>query len=245
MPAELGFLTALLVGILGSSHCLGMCSGIVGALNMGLEDSRRQSRFYLFAFQLAYNSGRIISYVCIGALAGWLGSAFSWSGFDWGPLPGKLIAAAFMVALGLYLTNWWRGLALLERAGARLWKHIQPWGRGLLPVQHPLQALLLGMLWGWLPCGLVYAVLAWSLTTASVIDGALVMLGFGLGTLPSMLLLGGLITRYKGRAGRPLIRSLAGIAIIVLGLYGGLSSLYSHQQQHHLPGSASIDLSRR
>ena len=164
MPTELTFGAALLVGLLGSSHCIGMCGGIVAALNMGIDPGPTAARKPVILYQLVYNSGRIISYVLVGLAAGALGSSLAELGVK--PIFGKLLAAGFLIALGLYLANWWRGLVVLERLGSKLWRHIQPLGKRLLPIQNPLHAFLLGMLWGWLPCGLVYAAVAWSLTTA-------------------------------------------------------------------------------
>jgi len=227
---ELSFGAAIIVGLLGSSHCIGMCGGIVGALNMGIAGdlgSRPTSRFI---YQLAYNLGRISSYVLVGLLAGSLGAGLAQLGIK--PIAGKLFAAGFMIALGLYLANWWRGLAVLERLGSKLWRHIQPLGQRLFPISSPLQAFLLGSLWGWLPCGLVYATVAWSLSTASALDAALLMLGFGLGTLPAMLLVGNAFNYLKGWVTSPLIRTTAGILLIAFGLYSGFSSL-SRSHHHH------------
>jgi len=241
MQLELTFGTALLVGLLSSSHCLGMCGGIVGALNMGLDTDLSRRPKSLFAFHLAYNCGRICSYLLVGLLAGTLGSGLVRLGID--PAAGKLFAAAFMIALGLYLADWWRGLALLERVGYRLWQTIRPLGQKLLPVQSLPRALLLGLLWGWLPCGLVYAVVGWSLTTGSAREGAVLMLGFGIGTLPAMLLAGNAMVYLQKWVRSPLIRTSAGIAIIILGIYGGISALDEHPG-HHLIASSSPDLPR-
>ena len=238
MPIELTFGAAIIVGLLGSSHCLGMCGGIVGALNMGIAGDLGSRPAALFSYQLAYNLGRICSYVLVGLLAGTLGASLTELGLS--PVVGKLFAAAFMIALGLYLANWWRGLAVLERLGARLWKHIQPLGQRLFPIQNQFQAFLLGGLWGWLPCGLVYAVVAWSLTTANTIDAAVLMLGFGLGTLPAMLLAGNAFNYLKGWVKAPAVRTSAGILIMAFGLYNGISSLtqspHHHHQSGHQPG---------
>jgi len=230
MPVELTFGAAIIVGLLGSSHCLGMCGGIVGALNMGIAQDLSHRPVSLFSYQLAYNLGRICSYALVGLLAGTLGASLAELGLS--PLAGQLFAAAFMIALGLYLANWWRGLALLEKLGARLWRHIQPLGQRLFPIRNPFQAFLLGGLWGWLPCGLVYAVVAWSLTTANPIDAAVLMLGFGLGTLPAMLLAGNALSYLKGWVKAPVIRSSAGILIMAFGVYNGISSLTPSPHHH-------------
>ncbi|MDH3448105.1 MAG: sulfite exporter TauE/SafE family protein [Gammaproteobacteria bacterium] len=229
LPADLTFGTAIIVGLLGSSHCIGMCGGIVAALNMGIADGAGRKPGSLFVYQLSYNAGRITSYLLVGLLAGSLGAGLSQLGIS--PVAGKLLAAAFMIALGLYLANWWRGLALLERLGFKLWRHIQPLGKRLFPIRNPPQAYLLGLIWGWLPCGLVYAVVAWSLTTANALDGAKLMLGFGIGTLPPLLIAGNVLNHFKNRVRSPLFRTSAGVMIIAFGLYSGFSGLTGHY--HH------------
>lgn len=238
MPTELTFGAAIIVGLLGSSHCLGMCGGIVSALNMGIADGPGSRPKSLLVYQFAYNTGRISSYVLVGFAAGSLGAGLAGIGVS--PLAGRLVAAAFMIALGLYLANWWRGLALLERLGAVLWRRIQPLGKRLLPIGNPWQAFLLGGLWGWLPCGLVYAVVAWSLTTGNALDAALLMFGFGLGTLPAMLLAGNAFNYLKEWVKAPVIRRSAGIAIMAFGVYSGASGFL--QSAHH-HSHQSTDLS--
>ena len=234
MPVELTFAAAIIVGLLGSTHCLGMCSGIVAALNMGIIKDPRAQAPSLLAYQLAYNSGRISSYVLVGLLAGTLGAGLAQLGVS--PVAGKLFAPAFMIALGLYLANWWRGLVVLERFGAVLWRHIQPLAQRLFPIQSPFHAFLLGALWGWLPCGLVYAVVAWSLTTANAVDAAVLMLGFGLGTLPAMLLAGNAFNYLKGWVKAPAVRTSAGVLIMAFGIYSAISTLTQGQHHHHQTG---------
>ncbi len=237
MSVELTFAAAIVVGLLGSTHCLGMCSGIVAALNMGIVKDPRVKSPSLLIYQLAYNGGRISSYVLVGLLAGTLGAGLAQLGAS--PVAGQLFAAAFMIALGLYLANWWRGLAVLERFGAVLWRHIQPLAQRLFPIQSPFHAFLLGALWGWLPCGLVYAVVAWSLTTANAIDAAILMLGFGLGTLPAMLLAGNAFNYLKGWVKAPAVRTSAGVLIMAFGIYSAISGLTQGQHHHHQTGLAA------
>ena len=233
MVTELTVGAAFLVGLLGSTHCIGMCGGIVGALTLGLDGSVRTSSWRLPAFLLAYNSGRILSYTIAGGITGFLGGQLV--KLEWGidfPL-GGIIAGLFMIALGLYLTGWWRVLTILEKSGAHLWKRIEPLGRHLLPVNSLLQAFALGMLWGWLPCGLVYAALAWSLTTADAGHGALLMLGFGLGTLPMLLLMGGAAEQLNRFVRSSQVRKIAGLMIISLGVYMLWSAFQGGAHMHH------------
>ncbi len=233
MVTELTVSAAFLVGLLGSTHCIGMCGGIVGALTLGLDGTVRESRWRLPAFLLAYNSGRILSYTVAGGITGFLGGQFV--KLEWGidfPL-GGIIAGLFMIALGFYLTGWWQVLTVLEKSGVHLWKRIEPLGRRLLPVNSLLQALALGMLWGWLPCGLVYAALAWSLTTADAGHGALLMLAFGMGTLPMLLLMGGAAEQLNRFVRSSQIRKIAGLIIIGLGVYMLWAAFQGGADIHH------------
>ena len=227
MPEELGFAAAILVGLLGSSHCLGMCGGIVNALNLGAGPQSGN----LTGHQLAYNTGRIFSYVLVGLLAGTIGSTLFSS--EVGTDIGQLIAAGFMIALGLYLANWWRGLVVFERIGAHLWRRIEPLGKRLYPANRIWKSFLLGMIWGWLPCGLVYAVVAWSLSTADSLQGAVVMLGFGIGTLPAMLGAGKVLTLVRQWVRMPALRKLAGLSVLLFGLYAGYGSFSQPGSHHH------------
>ena len=217
MSVELTFGAALIVGLLGSSHCLGMCGGIVSALNMGVVDNLGERPRSLFGYQLAYNMGRIGSYVLVGLAAGSLGAELAQLGIS--PLAGRLVAAFFMIALGLYLADWWRGLALLERLGARLWRHIQPLGQRLFPIQNPGQAFLLGALWGWLPCGLVYSTLIWAATAQNALHSSSLMFAFGIGTLPAMLTTGLLAKQVQTLLANRNVQHFAGLLILLFGLY--------------------------
>ncbi|MBI5783179.1 MAG: sulfite exporter TauE/SafE family protein [Gammaproteobacteria bacterium] len=238
MPTEITLVSAFLVGLLGSTHCLGMCGGIVGALTLGLKDDIRRSPWSLFPYLAAYNLGRIASYTLAGAALG-LASA---QVLHLVPpasarLAAKVISAGFMIALGLYLTGCWRGLTVLERLGGKLWTRIEPMGRRFLPVNHPGKALALGLVWGWLPCGLVYSALAWSLASGDAMRGATLMLAFGLGTLP-MLFAMGATARWLGNVVRLVwVRRGAGILILLFGVYtlaatGGHAGLGDEHAAH-------------
>ncbi len=205
--------TLFLVGLLGGTHCAGMCGGIVGALSLQAAPGRSAVPIHL-----AYNAGRIASYVTAGALAGAIGYAFG------NILPIQrglyLFASLMLVAMGFYLLGATRALAVLERGGQRLWSRIQPATRRFLPVRGPAQALPLGLLWGWLPCGLVYSALTTALAAGSAAGGALAMLAFGLGTLPNLMLAGLLLTRYRSFAQAPTTRRISGLLVLGFGCYG-------------------------
>ena len=220
MTGEITLLSAFLVGLLGSTHCLGMCGGIVSALTLGLKQDIRRSAWSLAPYLLAYNLGRIASYAVAGALVGALSAQI----FGLAPPVQsrwivKLVTGGFMVALGLYLAGWWPGLQFLEKWGGALWRHIEPLGRRLLPVNHPLKALAFGLVWGWLPCGMVYAALAWTLGSGDPMNGALLMFAFGLGTLPMLLTVGVAAEWLKDFVRHPWVRRGAGVLVLLFGLY--------------------------
>ncbi len=215
LTGELGvtLAAAFMLGLLSSAHCVGMCGGIMGALALAIPASERRRRALLL---LSYNLGRILSYTLMGILAGLFVDALAGSGgVPWL----RLLAGLLLIAMGLYLGNWWRGLVLLERGGSYLWRYLQPVGRRLMPVTRLPQALALGAIWGWLPCGLVYTALAYATTQAQAFNAGAVMLAFGLGTLPAVLATGLAAQRLTQLLRRPRLRWSFALLIIVFGLW--------------------------
>ena len=220
MDVDVSFIAAFLVGLLGGVHCVGMCGGIVGALCLGLQPaadkSSPQSTRVALPYLLSYNAGRITSYTLAGILMGgigWLGSHL----FDIYALQQilEIFAALFMLALGLYIAGWWRVLANVERLGGKvIWRWLEPIGRRFMPVTSYRQAFSLGLVWGWLPCGLVYSVIIWTISTQSPLEGGLLMLSFGLGTLPNLLLMGVFASTLNQFIQQPWVRQVAGIMIM-------------------------------
>lgn len=216
MPEAL--LVLFLVGLSSGVHCVGMCGGIVSALSLG-----GPSRFSL---HLAYNLGRIASYTFAGFLVGALGSGSAALAEQWPlRLAFLILANGMLILLGLYLMGAAQALAFSERLGQFLWRRLSPFSRRFLPVASVAQAFPLGLLWGWLPCGLVYTALANALSAASAGEGALRMLAFGLGTLPNLLLAGFLLAQFRAWIQKPLVRLGAGGLILAYGLYGLYSAL--------------------
>ena len=224
---------ALLVGLLGGTHCIGMCGGIVGALSSGLSLDVQTSRRRLIAAQLAYNAGRISSYTIAGVLLGLFGQQLGETGVLEGFPVGRIVAGVIMILFGIYLAGWWHSLLFLERAGAHLWKYIEPLGRRFVPVRHPGQAYLLGLVWGWLPCGMVYAVLALALASGSAASGGSIMLAFGLGTLPVMMTMGLAFNSLKRLIHDPRIRLIAGLLVILMGVMMLLANPAGHGHHAH------------
>lgn len=215
---ELNIISVFLVGLLGGTHCVGMCGGIVGALSLQLPNQAPQWRFHL-----AYSTGRIASYVLVGAIAGAAGAS---SLLLANILPVKqalyLLANLLLVALGLYLAGLSSLVLRLEGIGAGVWQRLQPFSRKLLPVTSVPQALALGALWGWVPCGLVYSMLISALASGSAVGGGTLMLAFGLGTLPNLLAMGYFARQLKDFMQNRSVRLAAGLLVGgfgVLGLY--------------------------
>ena len=203
---------SLITGFLGSGHCFGMCGGISGlfAVNVSVASLRAQ-----FPKAIAYNLGRILTYAIIGVAVAVLGKS-AVASIPALMAPIRLASGALIIFVGLQLAFGWRILAPLENAGARLWKRIAPAAKGLVPVNTVPQAFGLGLIWGWLPCGLVYSVLLLAASTAEPAGGGLVMIAFGLGTMPAMVATGVSASKLAQFVSGK--RMGAGLLIILLGL---------------------------
>ena len=209
---------AFLVGLLGGVHCVGMCGGLVGAFSLSQSPVRRRPST-AWSLVLGYNVGRIGSYSFAGALAGGVGSfAANLVNVRYAQLALAVLAALFMLVLGLYLAGWWRGLAVVERLGEGFWKRLAPLGRCFMPVHSFPQAIVLGTLWGWMPCGLVYSVLIWAMAAGGADRGAALMMAFGLGTLPNLALMGLVGGGLAVSLQHPWLRAGTGVVVIGLGI---------------------------
>nr|WP_243432302.1 sulfite exporter TauE/SafE family protein [Pseudomonas sp. 32_A] len=205
--------SALILGLLGGGHCLGMCGGLMGALTLAIPPEQRGRRLRLL---LAYNLGRILSYACAGLLLGLAGWAVASSPAALGL---RVVAALLLIAMGLYLAGWWSGLTRIEALGRGLWRHIQPVASRLLPVSSLPRALLLGALWGWLPCGLVYSTLLWAASQGNAGYSAALMLAFGVGTWPVLLATGLAAERVNILLKRRSVRVAGGVLVMLFGIW--------------------------
>jgi sulfite exporter TauE/SafE len=205
--------SALILGLLGGGHCLGMCGGLMGALTLAIPPEQRGTRLQLL---LAYNLGRILSYSLAGLLLGLAGWAVAGSKAE---VVMRTLAALLLIAMGLYLAGWWSGLTRIEALGRGLWRHIQPLTRRFMPVTSIPKAMVLGGLWGWLPCGLVYSTLLWASSQGNAVDSALLMLAFGLGTWPVLLATGLAAERITAQLRKRGVRMAGGLLVILFGIW--------------------------
>jgi len=234
-PATL--LSAFTLGFLGSAHCLGMCGGLASALGLNARPStvidsdtnigsgtlvssgtaNKKHSSSTFGLLASYNLGRLLSYCLAGLIVGSLGFWLSKQLAAFWVL--RYLAATMLILMGLYLGQWFNGILFSEKLGSKIWHIIQPLGRRFIPVNSRIDALCIGLVWGWLPCGLVYSALIWASLEAHVIGSALIMLFFGLGTLPSMLATGYFAQSLSGFSRQRWFRSTAGGLMILFGLW--------------------------
>jgi len=223
---------AAIAGSVSAVHCVGMCSGIAGALSASLPPYIRNNRRDLITYIAFYNFGRILSY----ALAGFVVGIFSEVVFhflnneviQW---IAKLLAMSVLLIIGLHLLGVFQRFSALEGYGRMVWRHLQPYGQKLLPVTNVKQAFLFGMVWGWLPCGLVYTMLMWTMASGGPMQGAATMFAFGVGTFPTLLLAGVLSSWiFKGNTLK-IIRRVSG-AIMILFAIGALLVPAHHSISH-------------
>jgi sulfite exporter TauE/SafE len=205
---------ALLAGLLGSAHCLGMCGGISGlfAVNAGVATLRRQ-----LPFALSYNFGRVTSYAVLGVIVGSVGSVIVKASPSLA-IGIRLFSGIIIMLVGLKVAFDLRLLNVIERMGGTLWSKISPAAQKLVPVTSLPKAYGLGLVWGWLPCGLVYSVLMIAATSAQPVAGAATMVAFGIGTMPAMVLTGLGAARLSELMRRRHTRIGLGLLIVVMGL---------------------------
>ncbi|MCL1041152.1 sulfite exporter TauE/SafE family protein [Shewanella marisflavi] len=211
---------AFLVGLMGAGHCIGMCGGLVGAFSQQLP--RRASDNILLGqlkFILSYNLGRIISYTLAGALVGGSASLLSTLfSLDAYLVSMRIFAGVMMIITGLYIAQIWAGVVQIERVGKWLWRLISPVANKLLPITDLRHAFAAGLLWGWLPCGLVYSTLTWAVAANSAQQGALIMAAFGLGTLPALVSAGVAARYFAQLVQQRKVRIFSGLILVSFGI---------------------------
>jgi sulfite exporter TauE/SafE len=221
-------LSALLLGFVGSGHCLGMCGGIAGALGQVTAPVARSSPLLA---SLLYSAGRVTSYGVMGAVAGRLGESMS-SLVGLGPAF-RVLAGVLIVVLGLHTAGWGIGMARIERAGLYVWRRLSPIVGRVGQPDRIWKLIVLGALWGWLPCGLVYTALAAAAVTGGGLTGSAFMLCFGLGTMPALILATGAAGRIGAMLRKRAARQAVGAMLVLFGCWTMLPVLSaSHGASH-------------
>lgn len=217
---------ALLAGLAGGLHCASMCGGVIAAVASSASPPARtvipvRAVPPRLRVLLAWNLGRVTTYMLLGALVGSVGSSVLLLS-HLVPVERVLFAAAhlFMTAVGLYLLGWLPALSRLEVAGGAVWRRVQPLAARVLPANTPSRAALMGLFWGLVPCGMVYTMLLSALLSGSAFNGLMVMLAFGVGTLPNVLGLTLLAARGRRLLQSGWLRKLGGSIVVGLGLLG-------------------------
>jgi len=216
---------ALIAGLSGSAHCLAMCGGLAGALGMRARAAGGNAAGAL-SHALAYHFGRISGYALAGALCGAFGAALQ-AVLDLSRLSVALRVASgvLLMLVAIRILFAWNMLGWLDGLGARFWRHLQPAARQAASGTSKGRALALGLLWGWLPCGLVYSMLLFAALNTTALGGALIMMAFGIGTLPSMLgssLLAGQLHAWLSKRWP---RLLSGLALLLFGAWMAIMGL--------------------
>ncbi|MEM6511994.1 MAG: sulfite exporter TauE/SafE family protein [Pseudomonadota bacterium] len=225
---------ALLAGLMGSVHCIGMCGGLSGVFATHVAaQSTRQSLLR----GLAYNTGRLLSYGLLGAAVAGLGAGFV-SEIPALATPLRIIAGVLVILMGLQIAFGIQWLKPVERLGGRVWSLIAPLAGQLLPPDTAGKSLGLGLLWGLLPCGLVYSMLAVAFAGGDPLNGATALLAFGIGTTPAMLLTGFSAYRLSAYIRNKRVAAgglLVAIGMLTLGMpaWHALSPTDHQQHAHH------------
>src|SRR5690606_37464348 len=162
--------------------------------------------------------GRLTTYSLFGAAVGYFGvSAMQAAGASLLWL--RLVAGLLLLMMALYISRLWFGLIQLEELGQKLWRYVQPLAKKLLPLNSGIKAYGYGLCWGALPCGLVYSTLGWSLASGSLLQGALIMFSFGIGTLPAILLSGSAAQLLNKLKNTILLRYVIAVALAIYASY--------------------------
>ena len=215
MLDSVSLLSLLLIGFLGGGHCVGMCGGLASAFALQLPPHIGRIKLIVLL-----NLGRISSYVLIGVLLGAVGQVGVSLDQTRSLQYGLFVAAhVLLLLLGLYLAGLSAWITRIEGIGKPVWRRLQPLLNRLLPIQSVPACVGVGMLWGWLPCGLVYSASLYALSSGSAWQGGLSMAAFGLGTLPNLLAMGLFASRLKGWLQRRSVRLVAGLSVALWALW--------------------------
>lgn len=234
------FLAAFSMGLFGSPHCLGMCGGIVTAFGLSMQHVSESKKNGLI---LTYHLGRLISYALLGLIASLVGVAIFQSIMS-NSAP-RIVLGAVLVLIGLAML----GLPLfneLEKFGMRFWQSLAPLRKKVFPIDSFGKALFAGLLWGFLPCGLVYGALMMAIAGNNIATGAALMFVFGLGTMPMLIatqktvgMLQSSIKNFRLRQINGVIMMLSGLAVIFIPMMMHHNHNHNHNHGSHNQSSHS------
>ena len=211
---------AFIVGLMGAGHCFGMCGGLIGALSSQIPIDKNSNKLaQLLRYLLSYNFGRKISYTIAGGICGGLANGLGYL-FDANDylIYLRIFAGIMMIITGLYIAQIWFGLVKIEKLGKNVWIKLKPLANSLLPMTNLKKAFKAGFIWGWLPCGLVYSMLTWSVASGSAITGASIMIAFGLGTFPALICAGVAAKQLLLILQNKAVRTMSGLILIAFGV---------------------------
>ncbi|WP_434779213.1 sulfite exporter TauE/SafE family protein [Neisseria sp. Ec49-e6-T10] len=212
---EISLLSLFLMGLAGGGHCAAMCGGLSTAFALQLPP--KLSRYKLI---LLLNLGRISSYILIGAILGGIGQLGII--LEQGSVLRNtlfVIANVLLILWALYLMGISSTINKIEGIGRPIWRLLNRFLQKLLPIRSAGASFFVGMIWGWLPCGMVYTASIYSLSSGSVIMGALCMASFALGTLPNLLAIGIFAATVKNWLQKKPVRMGTGLFLICFALW--------------------------
>ncbi|HEY0939426.1 MAG TPA: sulfite exporter TauE/SafE family protein [Steroidobacter sp.] len=224
---------AFIAGIAGSAHCFAMCGGLAGALGMRAR-ATAASPSSAFTNALSYHVGRLGGYTAAGAICGLIGATLQ-AVLDLARIGTTLRIASgvLLVLIALRMLSPWNPLRWLETFGAKFWRRLQPYTLGTGKLTGHTQAIALGFLWGWLPCGLVYSMLLFAALSGHALNGAAILLAFGLGTLPSMLTSSVLASQVQRVLNNRWPRFASGLLLLMFGAWMIWIALPAGGHAHH------------
>lgn len=239
----IGLSAAFTAGLAGSAHCFAMCGALAGAF--GMRSNSRPAAGpanaatvavskHALVTALPYQLGRLSGYSAAGAICGVLGATLQ-SMLDLASIGAALRigSGVLLVLIALRTLTPWNPLRWLETLGARFWRSLQPLTRRTTAMSGHTRAMALGFLWGWLPCGLVYSMLMFAALSGHASSGAAVLLAFGLGTLPAMLVSSALASSTEQFLRSRWPRFASGALLLGFGIWMIWASLPAATHVHH------------
>jgi sulfite exporter TauE/SafE len=204
---------AFLMGFLGSGHCVAMCGSLSMALGFSVPNDKP---FLLYSIMISF--GRIFGYGLIGFTVNFFAQSVV-SLTQGGVLYLAFLSSILMFGIGLHIANISSVVLKTEFIGKWFQPLIDPIKAKILPIDSLIKCILYGFFWGFLPCGLVYTALSLALTSPSSVTGFLVMLFFGLGTLPTLVGLTLVNAKLNLILNRSYVRVLLGVSVMLMALW--------------------------